>query len=236
MAPKLHALFPSPADSEHYQLHFLWGKWLDSMKLTLGIKLVLGLFLGLVVTGSASADTVWTYTGNIINYTGGVNPGPGGVAPPGDTGVNPCNCALDGTVTLDATNHAIAWSFTDGTDVLTNLNSTGTFNPFNCFGCSPSNPSPGSSPFQFWNFSLAGGGITMFSTFNGSFGDAQDSASSPSVTLLVEADPGTWTESGPVGTAEPATGLLLAVGLAIVGLMRRNKTKTGDSTVWESLG
>lgn len=204
------------------------------MKATLGMKLIFGLFFGFMLAGTALADTVWTYTGNSISYLG-FNPGPGGVAPPLDIGVNPCNCALDGTVTLDANSHAIAWSFTDGTDILTNFNSSGFINPFACFGCSGSDPSSlDSVPFEFWKLSLAGGGVTMSSMFNGSFGDAQDSASSPTVLLSVESNPGTWTEL--VSTPEPATGLLVGLALVFAGLMHRRRKKPADPTLWESLG
>ncbi len=39
-----------------------------------------------------------------------------------------------------------------------------------------------------------------------------------------------------VPTAEPATGLLVGLGLAVAGLMRRRRKKSVDSTVWENLG
>jgi hypothetical protein len=37
-------------------------------------------------------------------------------------------------------------------------------------------------------------------------------------------------------TAEPATGLLVGLGLAVVGLMRRRRKKLVDPMVWEKLG
>jgi hypothetical protein len=36
--------------------------------------------------------------------------------------------------------------------------------------------------------------------------------------------------------AEPATGLFLGLGLAVVGLMRRRRKKPFQNTVWENLG
>jgi hypothetical protein len=35
---------------------------------------------------------------------------------------------------------------------------------------------------------------------------------------------------------EPATGLILGLGLAVVGLMRRRRKKPFENTVWENLG
>jgi hypothetical protein len=200
------------------------------MKAILRMKWVLVVLVGLVLgatASTASADSVFTYTGNTISFIGG--PGP-------LQGVNPCNCALDGSVTLNAGGQAVAWNFTDGTDVLTNLNSTAVFDPFACFGCGTgASPSAQDSiPFEFWKFTISGNGVTMSSMFNGSIGDAQDSATSPTVTLLVSSDPGKWAEST-VAATEPATGLLVGLGLAVAGLMRRRRRKPVDSTVWETL-
>jgi hypothetical protein len=58
----------------------------------------------LFVPALARADSVWTYQGNSIDYFQGVNPGP--------IGPNPCNCALTGSVTLDASGTPLSWSFT----------------------------------------------------------------------------------------------------------------------------
>jgi len=39
-----------------------------------------------------------------------------------------------------------------------------------------------------------------------------------------------------VPAAEPATGLFVGLGLAVVGLMRRRRKKPLENTVWEKLG
>jgi MYXO-CTERM domain-containing protein len=39
-----------------------------------------------------------------------------------------------------------------------------------------------------------------------------------------------------VPAAEPATGLFVGLGLAVVGLMRRRRKKPLENTVWETLG
>jgi hypothetical protein len=203
------------------------------MKVRFEVKIVLGLVFALIVASAASADTVWTYTGNTINYIQGVNPGP--------TGPNPCGCALDGTVVLNDSGQAIAWSFTAGSHTLTNLNSSAAFFPFNCFGCGTGNvpSSLDSVPFgpAAWAFTITGQGIELDSKWRGSLLDARDegfTVGSNSFFLDVESDPGTWTET--VAAAEPATGLFVGLGLAVFGLMRRRRKKPLENAVWEKLG
>jgi hypothetical protein len=213
------------------------------MKVRFEVKIVLGLVFASMVAAAASADTVWSYQGNVINYVGGIDFGPGG-APPGaawDQGVNPCNCALDGTVVLNDSGKAIAWSFTIGSHTLTNLNSSAAFFPFNCFGCGAGNvpSSLDSVPFgpAAWAFTITGQGIELDSKWRGSLLDARDEGftlGSNSFFLDVESDPGTWTET--VAAAEPATGLFVGLGLAVFGLMRRRRKKPLENAVWEKLG
>jgi len=186
------------------------------MKARFEVKIVLGLVLALMVAGPALADTVLTYTGNTINYIQGVNPGP--------TGTNPCGCALDGTLTLDANNDVISYSFTAGQDTLTPANSTGLlgqdiFAVFNTV-----------DNYFRWAFSITGqDGTLVHSQFDGSVSDAVDYSSGG---LFVNADPGKWT----VAAAEPATGLFVGLGLAGFGLMRRRRQKPLENAVWEKLG
>jgi hypothetical protein len=181
------------------------------------MEFVLGILLGLMVAGTASADTTWVYTGNTMN---------GFVFSQQDFSGANCNCALDGTVTLDASGNAVSPDFTDGTHTLTNLNSTGAINPFE----------QSSTPFATWFVSLSGSGTQFFSQFFGSASEATDSSSVSGVGFGYEEDNhGTWSMN-PVGAAEPATGLLVGLGLAVVGLMRRRKKKRFENTVWENLG
>jgi hypothetical protein len=181
------------------------------------MKLVLGILLGLMVASTASADTTWDYTGNTMN---------GFVFSQQSFSAANCNCALDGSVTLDAGGNAVAWSFTDGTHILTNLNSTGVINPFE----------QSSTPFATWFVSLSGGGTKFFSQFAGSAAEATDFSTVNGVGFgYEEGDHGTWSMDS-FGAAEPATGLFLGLGLAVVGLMRRRKKKPFVNTVWEKLG
>jgi hypothetical protein len=81
------------------------------------IRVLLGTALGLLLSGPAFADGIWNYAGNTTSgpETGGdqsVNNG---------TAINPCGCALDGSVTLNDAGQAIAWSFTAGALTLDNL-------------------------------------------------------------------------------------------------------------------
>jgi hypothetical protein len=181
------------------------------------VKVVLGVMVGLVVVGSAAADTVYTYTGNTMN---------GFVFSNQNFSEPNCNCSLSGTVDLNSAMVAVSWSFTDGTHTLTNLNSSGTINPFD----------GSSTPFATWSVSLTGGGIQFFSQNYGSHDEATDFSSvNGNLFGYEEGNPGKWT-TGLVATTEPATGLLLGLGLAVAGLMRRRRKKTVDATVWESLG
>jgi hypothetical protein len=180
------------------------------------MKFVLGIVLGLLVAGTAFADSTWVYTGNTMN---------GYVFSEQSFGAANCNCALDGTVTLDASGNAVAWDF-DGTHTLTNLNSTGAIDPFE----------QSSTPFATWFVSLSGGGNEFFSQFTGSAGEATDFSTTGGMGFgYEEGNHGTWALDS-VGAAEPATGLLVGLGLAVVGLMRRRKKKPFENTVWENLG
>lgn len=180
------------------------------------MKVLLGMFLMFALTSVAEADSVWTYTGNTMN---------GFVFSDQRFEEPNCNCALDGTVTLDSSMTPVAWDFTDGTHTLTNLNSTGVINPFEL----------SSTPFATWFISLNGGGISFWSQNSGSAGEATDfSAFGDSLFGYEEGNRGVW--SGPVATAEPATGLLVGLGLAVVSLIRRRKKKMVDPTLWENLG
>jgi hypothetical protein len=188
------------------------------MRVRFELKIVLGLVFALVLASAALADTVLTYTGNTVNYIQGVNPGP--------TGTNPCGCALDGTLTLDANRNVISYSFTAGQDTLTPANSTGLLGQdiFAVFNTVDS--------YFRWAFSITGqDGTLVHSQFDGSVSDAVDYSSGG---LFVNANPGRWTET--VDAAEPATGLFVGLGLAVFGLMRRRRKKPLENAVWEKLG
>ncbi len=171
------------------------------------MKILLAIFCLLVFVGTASADSVWIYTGNTM------------------TG---CNCALDGSVTLDSSGNATEWDFTDGTHELTQGNSNGFVHH---------SPQTGANPFQQWTLSLDNGGFQFFSQFTGSAFEATDlSFNDFAMTKFgfLQGDHGLWTP-GVIATPEPATGLLIAGGLLFAGLMRRKHKKPLDSATWDSL-
>lgn len=162
------------------------------------MKIILGTLLAFIFATIASADSVWTYTGNSVS--GASN----------DPIVNPCHCAIDGTVTLDATGNAISWNFTDGTHTLTQANSSGSIE---------SSIFPNGTFFSTWSILLeTGDGVSLFSNFFGSPFEATDNvAVGNSLFMFEEGNRGVWTEVG-VSTPEPSTGLLIAFGLALLGL------------------
>ena len=171
------------------------------------MKILLAIFSLLVFVGTASADSVWTYTGNTM------------------TG---CNCALDGTVTLDSSGDATAWDFTDGSHELTQLTSSGFIHH---------SPLTGSDLFQTWTIFLDNGAFTLFSQFTGSAFEATDSMLNDSTQGkfgFIQGDHGVWAP-GVVATPEPATGLLLASGLLFVSLTRRKRRKPLNSATWDKL-
>jgi hypothetical protein len=171
------------------------------------MKILLAIFSLLVFVGTASADSVWTYTGNTM------------------TG---CNCALDGTVTLDSSGNATAWDFTDGTHDLTQATSTGFIHH---------SPQTGADPFMMWTVSLDNGAFSFFSQFTGSASEATDSSfNETSQTLFgfLQGNRGVWAAET-VATPEPATGLLVASGLLFVSLMRRRRRNPLDSATWDKL-
>lgn len=171
------------------------------------MKILLAIFSLLLFVGTASADSVWTYTGN--SMTG-------------------CNCAIDGSVTLDSSGNATAWDFTDGTHELTQLTSSGFINH---------SPQTGGDPFQTWTVSLNNGALQFFSQFAGSVSEATDLSfdnSTQSEFGFLQGNHGVWAQ-GTIVTPEPATGLLVASGLLLASLMRRKRRKPLESATWDKL-
>ena len=179
------------------------------------MKLFFAIFAGLILVTTASADTVWAYTGNTMKG---------------------CNCALTGTVTVGSKGQIKAWDFSDGTHELTQANSVGTI-----FDLS----SPlGGAPFSEWFVALTTSpfglvdistGLSFVTEFYGSNFEATDgSFVGINAFGFLEGNKGSW--SDPAIASEPSTGLLIGLTLACAGLLRRGKRKLPESTVWEKLG
>lgn len=177
------------------------------MKTTL-VTLVLLLF-----SGVASADSVWTYTGQTMNGVDGPYQFAG------------CDCSLSGSLTLDADRNVLAWNFTDGMHWLNSSDSTISLITYNS-----------ADPFHHWYVDILGGGIEFFSEFESIREYAVDRVSVNGVTFGLEGgSPGAWVDP-PVSTPEPGSLLLLGVGLAALSLKRRRKPIGNGAIVWESLG
>ena len=118
----------------------------------------------------------------------------------------------------------LAWSFTDGTHSLNSSDSTIFLATYNA-----------ADPFHHWNLDIVGLGIEFFSEFDSVPEYAVDSVTVNGTVFGIEGgNHGTWTD--PVTTAEPATGLLVGLSLAVAGLMRRRKKMPLDKAHWEQLG
>jgi hypothetical protein len=170
----------------------------------------------LFFAGAASADSVWTYSGNSTNKYS-QNPFAAPTA-------NPCGCALQASITFDSANQFEAWSFTAGNLTLTNLNSTlsGFLGP----------EQPGWGLPSYWYLDATGlGGQTIITKWGGSIDEALDQGGN----LSVGSNPGFWTD--PVATPEPSTLLMLGAGL--LGLLARQrmaaKRSRNPEAVWEPL-
>jgi PEP-CTERM motif len=152
----------------------------------------------LLIPALAKADTVWTYTGNIMHgVTQNATNAPGG-----------CGCALDGTFTLNAAGVATSWDFTDGTHTLTTANSMANISL-----------RPGIGGFLNWNINIFNSSWYFSSQFIGSGFEATDSSGvthwgDPGCCFgFLESNRGTLTES--IATPEPGSLMLLTAGMAL---------------------
>jgi hypothetical protein len=161
------------------------------------MKMFLAALLLALFSSVASADTVWTYTGNIMD---GSNNNPDGEAIPAAN----CNCALDGTFTFDDSGSLIAWNLTDGTHTLNQTDSISDF-----FLADPAS--------GFWAFAMSGDDLS-FSSFGG-MSNADYASFGDDLFGFVGGNPGTWSTT--TATPEPATIVLLCSGLLLLLALKR---------------
>jgi hypothetical protein len=88
------------------------------MNIRFEFKIVLGLVFMLMLGGATFADRVSTYQANTVGYATGID----FAAPAGtswDSGINPCNCNLDGSFVRKDFEKRSGWSFTAGSYTVT---------------------------------------------------------------------------------------------------------------------
>jgi hypothetical protein len=157
------------------------------------MKIVLAALLLSLLATAASADTIWDYAGNSVNR---YSQNPFAQPPP-----NPCGCSLNGSVELADAFTPVSWNFTAGTETYTQFNSTMQID----LGYFQTQPT-----FAWYLYIVGNDGSFVLSKFIGSITDAIDAGS---MGLGVGSNEGVWSDA-PVGTPEPSSIVLLAVGLA----------------------
>jgi PEP-CTERM motif len=169
------------------------------------MKSSLALVALLLFAGVSRADSVWTYTGNTMNF---------------------CNCSLNGAITLDSSGDATAWDFTDGTHELKTANSVmEEFSEHNDFSLWK----------VVIVDSFENTTVGFLTEFYGSAFEATDGAGGPDFFGYLEGNHGVWTESVPASEPETLAliGVGLA-GLLARKRLRAGRSQVPEA-VWEPL-
>jgi hypothetical protein len=173
------------------------------------MKFVLGTVTGLMLVGIASGDSVWNSAGKTPRC---------------------CQLTLKGSSALGTRrSHAVS-EFAGGPPALTGLNSVASQNGPRPFWVAPNN----TPLFRLWIAdadATPGGNSNALAPFDSSDFESQESGVGP---VLQQSKKGLWSDLE-IAT-EPATGILVALGLMCAGLLRPRKRRLKDSTVWENLG
>jgi len=175
------------------------------LKVTNAMKVVLGIVTGLMLVGTASADSVWNGVGKAAKRN---------------------HASAHGSLASGAHRSSPIWEFTSGPPPLSSLHSLASQNGLRPFWVAAVN----APLFRLWITGPEGtsGGN---SKLDGSDFEGQEHSDGPG---LLQSQKGLWSDLEIA--AEPATGLLVALGLVCAGLMRPKKKRSKDPTVWENLG
>jgi hypothetical protein len=190
-----------------------------------GVLLACALFtIGLAP--SASADAVYTYTGNAFTSFSGVDSCTSGVGECSISGSFTLSSPLPDSATFPTSPTPTKYSFTDGTNVWTPSNSSLAYFEFG---------TNAGGNIDAWIISIyqatnpeetlytCGSSVCGSSFHYTGYDNSQFVETSPFSVLgnaLVTNTPGTWTESSTTGVAEPSTLLLLSSGVGL-GFIKR---------------
>lgn len=137
---------------------------------------------------------------------------------------------LKGSSALGARRSGAAWEFAAGPPALTGLSNVASQNGFRPFRVAASN----TPLFRLWiadTETSSGGNSNALAQLDTSDFESQEYGDGP---VLLQSKKGLWSDLE-IAT-EPATGILVALGLMCAGLLRPRKKRPKDPTVWENLG
>jgi hypothetical protein len=173
------------------------------------MKFVLGTVTGLMLVGIASGDSVWNSAGKAPRC---------------------CQLMYKGSSALGARRSHAVWEFAGGAPALTGLNSVASQNGLRPFWTAASN----TPLFRLWiadTGATSGGNSNTLAQLDSSDFDNHEPGDGP---VLQQSKKGLWSDLE-IAT-EPATGILVALGLMCAGLLRPKKKRPKDPTIWENLG
>jgi len=173
------------------------------------MKVVLGIVTGLVLVGTASADSVWNSAGKATKRS---------------------NASVHRSFASNVHRSTPVWEFTGGAPALSTLNSLASQNGLRPFCIAAVN----APLFRLWIAdaeTTSGGNSNALAQLDTYDFESEEPGDGPG---LQQGKKGLWSDLE-IAT-EPATGILVALGLMCAGLLRPRKKRPKDPTVWENLG
>jgi len=137
---------------------------------------------------------------------------------------------LKGSSGLGARGSHAVWEFAGGAPALTGVNSVASQPGLRPFWVAASN----TPLFRLWiadTEAAPGGNSNALAQLDSSDFESQEHSDGP---VFQQSKKGLWSDLE-IAT-EPATGILVALGLMCAGLLRPRKKRPKDPTVWENLG